>query len=454
MTKAIDTLARWWTWHVPLSTGILLVTVFGLAPLFGWALAGEQWILLAVVVLVSLIPVIIRWPVVSTFGLYALLACSFDVVPLLEGSTLTKPIGVLAGAVLASAALVERRLGRPPSAALWWGLFVLWAALSAGWALDAGVALARLRILLSFFFLYLVTVAFRPSRKEFYWVCALTVLGGVMAAGWGYLFGLSEEATGNAARARIVIGDQGSNPNHLGRTLILPLALAIAGYVGMRGVIQRAMAVGCVGLIGVGIYISMSRAALAAMIVMISVLWYRMRARWQILVAAVILLAFSMMMPDQFYRRVGSTVTGEDSTGAGRTEIWKVGFEALERFGILGAGLDNFTEVHSLKVASAGGGRGAHNMYLSVWVELGGIGLGLMLAALGSHFLAVWRARKAGHGSVVLAALEAACLGVLVLAIFGDSMWSKSFWLAWTLLTWAVYCEEQSDQAPDAPEQR
>ena len=50
-----------------------------------WALAcPEQWIILGALVMVALVPIIVRWPVVTTFGLYALLACSFDVLPLLR----------------------------------------------------------------------------------------------------------------------------------------------------------------------------------------------------------------------------------------------------------------------------------------------------------------------------------------------------------------------------------
>ncbi len=446
-----NNVAHWWTWNVPLSTGILVVAVFGLAPLFGLALAFEHRIALVALVMVALVPILVRWPVVPTFGVYALLACSFDVIPFLEESSLTKPAGVLAGAVLAASGLMERRLGRPPLAALWFGLFMVWAALSAAWALDPEAVFGRLKLALSLFFLYLVAVSFRPTRKELYWVCALTVVGGVMAAGVAYLLGLEEGGTGGDARGRIALGDYDSNPNALGRTLILPLALAIAGFVRLRGIVQRAMALGCVGVIGMGMYISMSRAAVAAMLTMITVLLYRVRVRWQIVAVTVILLALSAAMPDEFYRRVGTVITGEDATGSGRTEIWKVGLTALERFGIFGAGLENFTDVYDLYVPSTALGRAPHSTYLGAWVELGIIGLALMLAALASHLLAVQRARGAGHGGIVLAALEAACFGMLVLGIFGDQLWRKTFWLAWILLTWAIYCEREQDQPSDAP---
>jgi O-antigen ligase len=413
-----------------------------------WALVTEQWILLAGLALAALAPIVIRLPVVSTFGLYALMACSLDALPLLEGMTLTKPVGVLTGAVLLGAGLVERRLGRPPSAALWWGLFMVWGTVSAAWAINSEAALSRLPKALSLFFLYVVAVSFRPSRKELQWVCVLMVVGGVLAASGGYLFGLDPEIkSGKASRGRIALGDEVSNnPNTLGRVLVLPLAIAIAGFIGLRGSLRKAIAVGCLGLIGAGIYISMSRAALLAMVVVIAVLLYRLRARWQIVAVMVVLLALATVMPDRFYERTGALATGEDTTGSGRTEIWKIGFGALEQFGIFGAGLNNFHEVYKLDVISAKGA-GAHNTFLMVWVDLGIVGLILLLAALGSHFVAAWRARKAGHGGVVLSALEAGSFGMLTSVTFADLLWAKIFWLVWILLTWAAYCERQSDQA-------
>jgi O-antigen ligase len=271
-----------------------------------------------------------------------------------------------------------------------------------------------------------------------------------MAAAVAYLFGF-EDAAGAAARGRLVVGDAESNPNGLGHALTLPVALAIGGVVGLRGLIPKALAAMCVGLMGVGIYISMSRGALLALIVTIAVLLYRMRVRRHVVVVMVVLLAVATMMPDAFYERVGSVATGEDSTGAGRTEIWAVGLKALERFGILGAGLDNFPDVHRLYAAARRGGFAAHNIYLMMWVEAGIIGLALMLAALGSHLLAARSARKADGGGVALSAVEAGCVGTLVLNLFGDGIWDKMFWLSWILLIWAIHCARESAVASEPP---
>ena len=139
-----------------------------------------------------------------------------------------------------------------------------------------------------------------------------------------------------------MLNDMDSNPNTLGRVLLLPLTLAIAGFVGGRGMLQRTLAVGCAVFIGLGIFLSMSRGAVVAMVVMLLVLLYRMRVRWHIVGIMVLLLVVATtLMPNAFYKRF------EDRSQArryrlGRLDIWRTGLRMLERSGFLGAGLDNF----------------------------------------------------------------------------------------------------------------
>jgi O-antigen ligase len=433
----------------PLPTVLVAIAALGFGPMILWALVYEQWLILGGLIMVALLPAIVRWPVVSTFGLYALVAASLDALPLLPGGTsLSKPIGVLAGGALFAAGLVERRLGSPPRAALWWGSLILWGMLSAAWAIDPEVLFERLPTVLSLFLLYLVAVCFRPSRRELYAVCALTVLGGMLAATLAYTLGLDQMASGSAARGRIVLGEMDTNPNTLGRVLTLPLGLAIAGFLASRGAAQRAVTLGCAGLIALGVFISMSRGALVAVAAMLSILLYRLRARKQIVAIMLLLLALSATMPAAFYERVDAMISGEDNTGSGRTEIWKTGVGALGEYGVVGAGLNNVRAAY--KAYGSIIGHTAHNVYLLVWLELGIVGLTLLLAAIATSLLAVRRARSAGHGSVALSALEAVCIGTLIGGMFGDSLWTKSFWQVWILLTWATYSETRSDNTSDA----
>jgi O-antigen ligase len=434
---------RWYT-NPPLVPATLGLVGFGLAPLLAWALVKEQWIIFGGLLCIALIPVVVRWPVISTFGLYAFLAASLDAFPLLPGgASLAKPIGLLAGGALIAAGLVERRLGRPPRTALWWGLLVLWGVLSASWALDQELVFRKLPTVLSLFFLYVVATSFRPSRREVYWVCGLTVLGGVLAAVLAYTLGLNDQAAGEAARGRLVLQDMDTNPNTLGRLLLLPLALAITGFAGWRGLLQRVLTAGCACVIGLGILISMSRGAALTAMAMLAVLLYRMRARWLVVAAMLLLLAVSAVLPDSYYRRMGALLSGEDITGSGRTEIWMTGVEALNDFWTVGAGLNNFGAAYKRYVP--GSGQAAHNMYLMVWVELGTVGFALMLTALASALLAVWKVREEGHRGTALGGVEAAYVGMLTAAIVGDQLWSKTIWLVLTLLTWCAYAERQSD---------
>jgi O-antigen ligase len=315
---------------------------------------------------------------------------------------------------------------------------VLWAALSATWALDRSLVFERLPTALSLFLLYLVAVSIRPSRKEFFTACVLAVLGGLLAAGIVYF---STDTTRSGVRGTLVLGTREANPNNVAAALMLPFALAIGGYVGLRGVLPKVAAMTAVGLIGVGVYVTGSRKAVLAVVVMIVIFLYRFRERRQILVAVAVLLALTAAMPQAITDRFAAVFTGKDTTGSGRTEIWQVGITALERFGTFGAGLSNYTAVYNI-TASHGprlGPRASHNTYLEAWVELGIVGLVLILGALVSHLWAVHRTRAQGADQVMLGAIEGACLGMLVIAFFGDILWSKGFWLVWILLTWATY---------------
>lgn len=440
--------------HLP-SSGSLpvsapIVAVAGaLGMMFAWALTGEQWIILAGTVLMGFVPAFVRWPVVSTFGLYVALVPVFDSVPyVIGGASIVKPVGMLAAAMLTAAGLIERRFGRPPAAALWWGVLIVWCILTATWAVDPPSVFARLPTAVSLFVLYLVAVSFKPSERELYAVCCLAVIGGAVAAAVGYFYGLEAPAgaAGTPVRGRLVVAGVESNPNALGETLVPVLALALGGFVGLRARLHRTLALGAVALAGLGIFISMSRGALLGMITAALALSYRIRARRQFLIAALVLVAIAATMPAAFYERIVAVFDAEDTSGSGRVDIWTVAFRALHRFGLVGAGLENFVDVHRMYAPHGPSGYafGAHNTYLMVWVELGIVGLSLMLAALGCHLLAVKRATKTGAGGVLLAATEASCIGVLVLAFFSDLLWTKFFWLPWIFLTWAIYCAQES----------
>jgi exopolysaccharide production protein ExoQ len=301
-------------------------------------------------------------------------------------------------------------------------------------------------------------VSFKPTRRELYSVCMLAVIGGAIAAMFAYMYGFDDTvargAAAAAARGKLVIGDQSSNPNGLAEALTMPLALAIGAFLGSRRMLQRAIAMAFLLMIGLGVYISMSRSGILAVAVIVGVFLYRFRANRQIviqiLMVVAILVALTATMPTQFYDRIAIVFSGDDATGSGRTDIWQVAIEAIKRFGLFGAGLENFVDVHQLYVPHGplGYAFGAHNSYLMVWVELGIVGLVLMLSALYCHLRATAKLKRRDRTIVTL---EAASMAVLVAAFFGDIIWTKLFWWPWILLTWAI---RTAGTAPDSATSR
>lgn len=274
-------------------------------------------------------------------------------------------------------------------------------------------------------------------------MCVLAVLGGAFVAAIAYVYGPQY----GQGRMTLTVADRVANPNSFSAALILPLALSIAGFVGLRSIVQRILAVGAVGVIATGMYISGSRAALIAAGIMLLVLLCRTGIKKEMVATIVILAILAVTVSASFFERLDLIFTGEDSTGSGRLDIWTVGIQGLQQFGVFGAGLNNFADVYR-SYAPLGPrieGPGAHNTYLMLWVELGLPGLLLILAALGGHFAGARMARKAGRDTVALAALEAACVGMLVVSMFGDEVWTKQFWLPFILLMWAAYVPRQPD---------
>lgn len=426
-----------------LALGVAGLAALGLAPLVGWALAGEHWLILALLGILAVLPVVARWPVISTFGLYVLLVPFDSVADLaaLGGSTLTKLAGAFAGGAMLLAGLVERRFIRPPLAALWLAMFVVWSVCSTAWALSPETALDRLPTLLSLFLLYLVAVSFRPSKAEVTSLCTFLVVAGVLAASIVYVMGLDVAASSSyaPARGRLVIGERQSNPNFLGPALILPIALAIGASLSAPNRVLRWLALAAAAIIGVGIYSSMSRGALAALLVTTAVFVYRLRIRRRLLLPLIILAALAVSMPAEFHERIQAVLHGEEVTGSGRTEIWRVGIRALSEYGLFGAGLDNFPRVHARYVTEGPVAEavGAHNSYLMVAVELGAIGLIALLAALRSHLLSARLAHSHGSTMAALLPVEAALYGLLVVNMFGDYLYEKILWLTLILLVWA-----------------
>jgi hypothetical protein len=247
------------------------------------------------------------------------------------------------------------------------------------------------------------------------------------------IFGFEEDGQ-RAVRGTLAVGNQAGNPNAVAQSLLLPLALAIAMFLRSRQFVAAAAAAAGVAAIAGGILLTMSRTSLAAVAVMICVLLYR-TTRSKMLIAVGIVIALLPAMPQLFFDRIGHVVGATDLTATGRTEIWKVGVEGLGQFGLFGAGLSNFPAVYAS--LAGGGGAAAHNTFLMTWVELGAVGLILLITAMVGHLLREIPDTGPSQHRPLAAAIKAACLGFMMVALAGDIVWQKAFWMPWILVIWA-----------------
>jgi O-antigen ligase len=414
---------------------LLLILLIGTGALTGFILVHEKWLLL---VALAAIPFVVRWPIQTSLGIFAL-ALPFDSVSAVQkagaGTTLSFLIGAFSGIILITTGLVTGRLERPPRAALWWGVFVLWGATTLLWAFQPKAVLVRLPTAVACFFFYLAAVSFRWTRKELSAVFLLTILGGVVAAAYGFLDFIH---AGGVERATLVLGERAMNPNTFAASLLLSLSLALSRFVLARGWLERLAMMAAVGTIALGVLLSMSRGVLIGAAAVFLVYVYRLGLRRRMVFAVFLLLLLVSAMPALFFARIETAMS---SRGAGRFDIWQTGLSALKHYGFIGAGLNNFPEVYDQFAGDASQFRGfhrdPHNIYLGIGVEMGAVGLLLFLGGVKSQFRDVQRfyaAAKAFDAPTVVAC-EAACWGMLIAGFSGTFVWNKFFWLTWVYLT-------------------
>jgi len=411
-------------------------------------LTGVDWIRLGPIFAVAVAPIVLRWPVESSLGLYAFLVPFDDVATLASGGdagpTLTKFVGGGAALILVGVGLVERRLTPPPRAALWLTLFILWAGMTSVWSFDTQNAYLRLATAGGLIAVYLSAVSLHVTEKELRAMIWLAILGACAAA--VYSLHAFSRGTMYTGRASLILGGAEADPDIVADALLTPLSLAVGFLLVERGWLRRLLLIGAVALIALGVFATMSRGALVALAAMLLVYLYRYRMSWRVWVPIGVMAVMLSMVPETFFTRLGRSVS---TGGSGRTAIWTVGLHALKRYGLAGAGLDSFPYAFEqywfYAPTYVGHLRASHNIYLEMAVELGILGLILMIGAFGCHFGAARRSSLMGGSESpppALASYEAACWGLLVAGFFQDILWRKSFWLAWMLLAIAVRLRE------------
>lgn len=294
-------------------------------------------------------------------------------------------IGVIASAVGVTYVLARQRV-RPLS---WFhllaALFVLWAGVTTLWSIDADATR-------TLFFTYLQLVVFAWLIWEVAWsperqraLLQAYVLGASIAALVtirNYLAGATYFGGGPATDiARFAALNQ--DPNELGLTFALGLPMAY--YVSLSPERRTAWLWRLyLPLAIAGILLTGSRGSVLSALVGLSIIPLtlgRLRLRTKValyaLVAASLLLA-SQVVPEASLARIASTRADiEAGYFGGRGAIWLAGLEVAREHPLVGVGAGGFEEaveptIHQEMVA--------HNVFLSILVEDGLVGLVLFVA--------------------------------------------------------------------------
>jgi O-antigen ligase len=320
-------------------------------------------------------------------------------------------------------------------------LFLGWVALSTLWAEDSGEAVSEFtRLALNAILFLIIFTAVRTPIQAIGFIAAF-VAGASIDALYGLLF--AAPSAGSTARLSSSISD----PNELAAILVAALVLSLGLAAALRHLpLARPAALGAAALCAAGIFLTGSRGGLIALAVALAA-FIVVGARWRgrLLVVAVIVAVAGV----GYYNNVASPElrahVSSVGSGAGRLDLWQVGWRMVEANPVEGVGAGNFrvSSVHYLLQPGAidrgqfivGTPKAAHNTYLQIWSELGIIGLALFLLVVALCLYCTFKAvhafaRKGDPTMEMIArALFVAMAGVLASDFFVSRTIAKELWL-------------------------
>lgn len=381
-------------------------------------------------------------PLLFPYGLYAMLA-PLDVLTQMspKEGTITRLVGLAAGAALLLYALRTRSVRTPPRAIVWLVLLCGWMALSSLWSIANHPELETMQ-LLQLATLYVIVALFPTQRRDLVPVLAAIVLGGIVSAGIGvYEFhsGSLRETTQlhDFHRVAVTIGQATLDPNLYADGLILPFTIALLWFTRARAFRPYLSSLATMALLLIAVMLAGSRDAaigcgIAAVIVIaLTKSWRRVVLPLGILATAV--LAF---FPNVIERAIADQGNG----GSGRTSLWRVGATAFVQHPFAGTGAGSYATVYDrwyLRIferIDPGWDMASHNIVLHYGVELGVIGLALVIA----WCIAQWMLASALPKAGLLGDLRTICIASLLafafVAFFIDVFDVKFVWLAFALV--------------------
>jgi hypothetical protein len=164
-----------------------------------------------------------------------------------------------------------------------------------------------------------------------------------------------------------------SDPNDLGMLFVMcmPMAMYLGGRGGMLG-LRRLFWLAVTALLLYGVYLTNSRGALLAVVVLVALyFWFRRGPVTAAAFGAACMVAM-LALPSRLQE-----LDASEESAAGRVDAWYQGLQMFLEHPLFGVGAGNFTEINPLT---------AHNSFVLVLAETGYIGFTVWLAFVGYCF--------------------------------------------------------------------
>jgi len=378
-------------------------------------------------------------PVIVPLAAYAF-AIPFDNLLQTGAGTITKFLGALCAVVILIAMIDPRRRIAPPLAIAGWAIFLAWSVASLMWADDPAFGAQSLVQVFELFVLFTIVATLRLRAGELGWIALSALAGGVACAGYGivmYAVGHVARTDALSQRLDLALGTGTFiNADHYAGALVFPVALALVGFLRLRGW-QRIAAGGAFFVLFAAICVSATRGALVAVVAVGVYLAIVERSRWHVLALGTAGLLASAAVPNVWLRFIDADQGGF----GGRFGIWAIAWHTFLIRPLAGAGTGNFRLAYAeTYVETRQSGlfthrwmEDSHNLLVNTGVELGIIGVVAILVAWVLQFRLVAKIPRDGSLGALRSAVEAGTIGLFLVAMTVDLMWYKYLWIAFMI---------------------
>jgi hypothetical protein len=377
-----------------------------------------------------------RFPLIFPFGLYVALTPVDALLTVSGGSSLVRFVGIFAAAALGFRILITRQVLSPPPAWYAWGALILYAAASLLWSPDLAHGSTTLGSMVMLFIMMTVVALYKPTMIEFKVAIGLFVpcaLGMAFYSLHQYYSGMLSSAD---SRLSLQVGTTYSlDVNYLAGAFLPGIAIALTGVFYTKNLFLRwGCALATLPMMA-AIFVTGSRSAAIAAIVIFAYFAIRSKKYVQVLLIAGMALALMVIYPRVLDRMFDQTL----ANGSGRLDIWETGMHSFGDHWLFGAGVGSYSynyDHNFLQVFQhefSGWSRPGHSIIFVGLSDFGVVGFALVAFAWYMSFRQLHVIPRSSGLFGIRLGCEAAIIGLLIQMLFIDPYYIKYVWLAHTL---------------------